>query len=104
MKVCKKCGTQYVLCNFGVPHEVQLCDCEDPQEEKKVQDDPRFPEWKPDEKTQKTTVLYHMSYAHEDQAKKEGIEWWGSNIQYWLRKFTRKQLLEIHQKYHNGGS
>jgi len=33
MKVCKKCGTPYVLCNFGVPHEVQLCDCEDPQEE-----------------------------------------------------------------------
>ena len=62
--------------------------------------DSRFPDWEPDEKTKKSTILYHMSYAHEKEAKEEGIEWWGSNIQYWLRKYTREQLLEIHQKYH----
>ena len=62
--------------------------------------DPRFPSWEPNEKTVKTTILYHMSYAHEDQAKKEGIEWWAGNVNYWLGKYTRKELLEIHQKYH----
>jgi len=62
--------------------------------------DARFPSWEPDEKTVKTTILYHMSYAHEDQAKKEGIEWWGNNLHYWLGKYTKKELHEIHQKYH----
>jgi len=67
----------------------------------KTETDSRFPAWEPDEKTTKSTILYHMSYAHENQAEKEGIEWWESNVHYWVRKYTRKQLLEIHQKYHD---
>ena len=62
--------------------------------------DSRFPEWEPDEKTTKNEILYHMSYAHEKQAKAEGIEWWGGNIHYWLRKYTRQQLLDTHNRYH----
>ena len=64
------------------------------------QTDARFPDWEPDEKTVKTTILYHMSYAHEKQAKAGGIEWWEGNIQYWMRQYTRAELLEIHRKYH----
>ena len=65
-----------------------------------MSDDPRFPSWEPDEKTVKNTILYHMSYAHEKQAEAEGNEWWGANIHYWKRKFTRDELLGIHRKYH----
>ena len=68
-----------------------------------MSDDPRFPAWEPDEKTLKSTILYHMSYAHEKQAKAEGIDWWGLNLSYWMRKYTRDQLLEIHRNYHEKG-
>lgn len=64
------------------------------------QTDARFPDWEPDENTIKSTILYHMSYAHEEQAKKEGIDWWGFNVQYWMRKYTRQELLDIHRRYH----
>ncbi len=64
------------------------------------QDDARFPSWEPDDRTQKSTILYHMSYAHEAQAKAEGIEWWGFNVEYWKRKFSRRKLLDIHRRYH----
>ena len=67
------------------------------------ENDARFPAWEPDEKTVKTTILYHMSYAHEKQAEAEGIEWWNQNIHYWMRKYTRDELLEIHRKYHEEG-
>ena len=62
--------------------------------------DSRFPAWEPNEKTQKVEILYHMSYAHEAQAKAEGIQWWEGNVHYWMRKYTRPQLLDIHDKYH----
>ena len=65
-----------------------------------TQTDARFPDWEPDEETVKTTILYHMSYAHEKQAEAQNIEWWGPNIHSWMRKYTREQLLEIHQIYH----
>ena len=64
------------------------------------EDDTRFPGWEPSDLTQKSEVLYHMSYAHEVQAKAEGIEWWGFNVDYWKRKYTRAELLGIHRKYH----
>ena len=62
--------------------------------------DSRFPSWEPNEKTTKNEILYHMSYAHEEQAKAEGIEWWEGNVQYWKRRYTRQQLLNIHDRYH----
>jgi len=64
------------------------------------QDDARFPDWKPDDRTQKSTILYHMNYAHEAQAKDGGIEWWGFNVEYWKRKYSRQELLDIHRSYH----
>lgn len=67
-----------------------------------AQTDERFPDWVPDERTQKSTILYHMSYAHERQAEAEGIQWWGLNVAYWKRKYTREELLGIHLKYHGG--
>jgi len=65
-----------------------------------MSDDARFPEWEPDEDTVKTTILYHMSYAHEKQAEAQNIDWWGLNIEYWKRTYSRDELLEIHRKYH----
>jgi len=62
--------------------------------------DARFPDWEPDENTVKNTILYHMSYAHEAQAKAKGIEWWGFNIGYWKRNYSRQELIDIHRKYH----
>ena len=66
------------------------------------QTDARFPDWEPDDRTPKSTILYHMSYAHERQASAEGIEWWGFYIQHWKRKYSRQELLDIHLKYHGG--
>jgi len=65
-----------------------------------IQGDARFPDWEPDDRTQKSTILYHLSYAHEKQAKAEGIEWWGYNVEYWKRKYSRQELLDIHRRYH----
>ena len=62
--------------------------------------DARFPAWEPNVGTVKVEILYHMDYAHEEQARKEGRKWWGLNVDYWKRKYTRQQLLDIHDKYH----
>ena len=62
--------------------------------------DSRFPEWKPNAGTVKADILYHMDYAHEEQARAEGVKWWGLNVDYLKRKYTRQQLLGIHAKYH----
>ena len=64
------------------------------------EDDPRFPKWEPNENTVKSTILHHMDYAHEDQAEAQGIVWGGLNHNYWKRKYTRDELLDIHRKYH----
>ena len=65
-----------------------------------TEQDARFPDWEPDDRTWKSTILYHLSYAHEEQAKAEGIEWWGFNIEHWKRNYSRQELLDIHRRYH----
>lgn len=65
-----------------------------------TQDDYRFPDWEPNEKTTKGTIIIHMDYAHEKQAEAQGVKWGSFNFNYWKNKYTRDELLEIHRKYH----
>ena len=61
--------------------------------------DPRFHDWIPDENTQKGDFLMHMDYAHERQSRRDYCKWL-ANYSYFMHKFTKAELLEIHGKYH----
>ena len=65
-----------------------------------VQTDARFPDWEPNDKTQKGEILMHLDYAHEKQAEAQGIKWGIWNFSYWKRKYNRAELLRIHREYH----
>lgn len=65
-------------------------------------EDYRFPSFIVDEETTKGNIIIHMYYAHDEQAREQGIQWGGSNFNYWRRKYDKAELLEIHGKYHKG--
>ena len=61
--------------------------------------DPRFHDWVPDESTQKGDLLMHLDYAHENQSRRDYYKWM-ANYQYFLKRFTRTELIKIHDDYH----
>ena len=63
--------------------------------------DERFPEWEPVGKFRKGELLMHLDYAHKAQSRRDSIHWLDSNYLYFYRKYSVKELLEIHKKYHD---
>ena len=61
--------------------------------------DPRFHDWKPNKMNCKGELLLHLDYAHERQSLRDYCKWM-ANYNYFLKKYTKAELLKIHEKYH----